>query len=266
MTTQKIKIGTDLQDTVNARVYHSSGIAREYRSQDMTRCEVTALLKYQPAFAGHDVLDLGVGTGRTTIYIAPLARRYEAIDYSPVMVAHVKKNLPGISVRLGDIRDLSDFADGSFDMVFGANNVLDAVSHKDRARALSEASRVLRDGGLLLFTSHNRLYCEAQQWPTLERSKNPVTQVLHVIRFVRRVANHLRIRPLCQFGPEFALLNDEGHDYACLHYYIDPIVQRRHLSALGFSVIDVLDHVGQSIAETDTAPVSPWLMYVAARK
>lgn len=254
------------QDAANRRVYHDVRVDREYTSQYLNRCEALTLLKYQPAFAGRDVLDLGVGTGRTALYLSLLARRYVGIDYSPVMVERAKANLPGVPILLGDIRDLSTFAARSFDMVFGSNNVVDAVSHDDRAKALSEAHRVLRNQGVLMFTSHNRLYRYARRGPTLDRSRNPVTQVKHVVRWFRKIANHRRLQHLCRFEGDFALLTDNGHDFACLHYYIDQFVQRERLGAIGFRVIDVLNHLGQSISETDPAASSPWLMYVASRE
>ncbi len=259
-------IQADQQDEANRRVYHSPRVEREYHSWNLTRCEALTLLKYQPAFAGRDVLDLGVGTGRTAIYLAPLANRYEAIDYSPVMVQRTRANLPEVSVRLGDLRDLSAFDDASFNMVFALNNVVDAVSHEDRARSLTEAHRVLRGGGLLMFSSHNRLYRYAQRGPRLDWSRNPVNQAMLFISWVRRVNNNWRNRHSHRFEADYALLSDLGHDYACLHYYIDQTVQRQRLEAHGFRTLEVIDHLGCSVAEDDPACASPCLMYVAERK
>ena len=258
--------GMNSQDEANQRVYHAFGVDREYGRWELSRCEATTLLKYQSTFAGRDVLDVGVGTGRTTFYIAPLARRYEAIDYSPVMVERVKTTMPAISVRLSDFRDLSAFSDASIDMIFATNNVYDAVSHEDRTRSLAEAHRVLRPGGHLMFTSHNRRYRHARRRPVLARSRNPVTQAAHVVTWMRSIANQLRNRHLERVEADYAILTDEGHDYQCLHYYVDPLVQRRRLAELGYRVVDVLDHVGRSVAETDACITSPWLMYVASRE
>src|SRR5436190_7400435 len=143
------------QDVVNAGVYHRDGVARVYTQTSLTRMEAAALAKYRGWFENRDVLDVGVGTGRTTRHLAPLARHNLAIDYSPVMVRYMKDAFAGVSVALADMRDLGAFGSGSFDVVFAPNNVFDAVDHDGRLRAFSEAWRVLRPGGLLAFSSHN---------------------------------------------------------------------------------------------------------------
>jgi SAM-dependent methyltransferase len=255
----------DPQYLVNARVYHARGVDHAYTSRELTRVEVMALLKHQAAFAGRDVLDLGVGTGRTALYLAPLARRYEAIDYSPVMVEHVHATMPEISVRDADMRDLSVFADGSFDFVFATNNVLDAVGHDDRLRSLREAARVLRLGGMLMFSSHNRRYRDALRGPRLHWSRNPTTEVRLLGQWARQLANHSRVGKLRREYSDYALLNDAGHDYACLHYYIDQATERQQVAALGFQVLDVFDADGHSLAVDHAAEASASLMY-AARK
>src|ERR1700681_556947 len=92
------------QDAVNRAVYHSPGVHRYYLSKILTPPETACLLKYQPHISGRDVLDIGVGAGRTARYLAPLARHYEAVDYSPVMVGYVKKTMLEVSVRQADFR------------------------------------------------------------------------------------------------------------------------------------------------------------------
>ncbi len=254
------------QDEVNRRVYMAKGVDRRYRILTLDRAETMALLKHQGAFAGRDVLDVGVGAGRTTIYLAPLARRYEAIDYSPVMIESAKARFPGISFRVADMRDLSAYADASFDFVFGSNNVIDAVSHEDRLRALAEFRRVLRVGGTLVFSSHNRQYRHVGHGPRLELARNPVTQSMNVMKWGRQLLNHARVRGLRRLDADYSLLNDMGQDFACLHYYIGHETQRRQLAGLGLKVVDVLDDEGQAVAASDAGRDSAWLMYVATRE
>lgn len=253
------------QDRVNQQIYHASDIAKSYQSRSLSDAETAALLKYQPTFAQRDVLDLGVGTGRTTWYLAPLARRYIGIDYSPAMVDHLRAALPGTDVRPADMRDLSEFGDGSFDFVLGACNVIDAVSHEDRQRVLHEARRVLRPRGIFMFSSHNRSLSTAQRGPQLLRSQNPATQAKHIAVYFRRLINHAKVRKLRRFEAEYALLNDAGHDYRLLHYYVDRDTQRKQLERTGFRLLNVFSAAGRVLAESEVDTQSSSLLYVCER-
>jgi SAM-dependent methyltransferase len=253
----------DVQYAVNASVYHASNVHRYYYSDHLWKTEVKVLLKYHAAFAGKDVLDVGVGTGRTTIYLAPLAGRYEGMDYSPVMVERAAAASPGAKIRLADMRNLSDYGSKGFDFVFATNNVIDAVSHADRLQTLSEFRRVLREGGILVFSSHNLKYRDAFRGPQLEYSRDPFSQAALLKRHYRRWKNHLRLRKLHRVEERYALLTDTGHDYACLHYYIDRFEQEAQLTAAGFDLLEVFDTDGGSLAKDDVGAPNQWLMYVA---
>jgi len=94
------------------------------------------------------VLDFGTGTGRMLTLLAGRARRAEGIDLSHQMLTVARSNLQAAgalnaSVRHGDAT-ACPYPDGSADLV-----IIHQVLHflDDPARALSEAGRVLRDGG-----------------------------------------------------------------------------------------------------------------------
>jgi SAM-dependent methyltransferase len=260
-----MNIPYDRQAEVNRRVYHAKGVERHYTSSTLTRVEALTLLKYRAAFAGRSVLDLGIGTGRTSIYLAPLAAHYEGIDYSPVMIEHFRSAFPALSARVASLCDLSSNESGSVDFIFGSNNVIDAVSHAERMRAFGEFRRVLRSEGCLIFSSHNRHFRGALRGPRLRLSRDPVRQIRNLAQWIRQLINHVRIRRLRAFEVDHALLNDRGHDYACLHYYIGPDAQRSQLARFGFRIVEVLDEEGRSLAGGETASGSPSLMYVAMR-
>lgn len=252
-------------DTQNRAVYLVPGVARRYRQRTLNEVEAIVLLKYHDAFAGRDVLDLGVGAGRSSIYLAPLAHRYEAIDYSPEMVSTMHVTMPALSVRLGDMRDLADFPDASFDFVFGPNNVLDAVGSEGRQHTLGEVHRVLRPGGLFVFSSHNRDSADALSGPRMDWSRNPVTLLLNLISWSRQLANHRRMKRLREVHEGYALLDDYGHDFTLLHFYAGQNYERKQLDMAGFETVDVLDRAGHSVTPDERAARSPDLMYVARR-
>ena len=259
--------GSDsVQSALSSRVYRDPGVVKAYAPWPyLPVMEAMALLKHQRAFVGGDVLDLGVGTGRTTLFLEPLARRYEGLDFSPVMVDYMRRQMPRVPVRLGDMRDLSAFQDGSFDFVFGSNNVISAVSHTDRLRTIAEVHRVLRGGGVFAFTSHNLGYRDAHAGPRLRLQRNPVNMARNVVACGRSLVNDARIRHHRFVGAAYELINDEGHEFGLLHYYVRRAVAEAQLQEAGFQLLDVIDPDGHFLAATDPDDHAPFLLYVARK-
>lgn len=252
-------------DAINARVYHSERVVKKYQWPELDHREVVVLLKYQPAFFNRDVLDIGVGTGRTTRFLAPLSHRYECLDYSPAMVQFLRSTMPDISTRLADMRDLSMFAPESFDFVLATACVISAVSHEDRLRVLRQVQRVLRPRGLFVFSAHNRRYRHALSAPRLQLARNPVRQAQYTAAYVRSLLNHARLQGHRRVERDYALLNDSGHDYACLHYYIDRDRQQQQLQDAGFTLLETYDRTGHVLQAGESDAEHAHLMYVAQR-
>jgi hypothetical protein len=116
-----------------------------------------------------------------------------------------------------------------------------------------------------MFSAHNRRWRWALSGPRLGRARNPASQAVLVWRYVRGLVNHARVRRFRRLEREYAVLNDSGHDYAALHYYIDRDTQRRQLEQAGFRLCEVFDVRGRSLHDGDDDSDSPSLMYVAER-
>jgi SAM-dependent methyltransferase len=103
-----------------------------------------------------DVLDLGVGAGRTTAALHGIARRYVGIDSAESMVERCRERFPDAEFQVGDAADLSAFDDGSFDAVVFSFNGIDNL-HPDETRRcyLRECHRVLRESGVLILSRRN---------------------------------------------------------------------------------------------------------------
>ena len=251
------------QEDVNRAVYSTRSIYRYYLSKTLTPSESACLRKYRGFIAGRDVLDIGVGAGRTSQHLAPLARRYEAIDYSPVMVAYLRRTMPQIRVHQADFSDLSMLGDSTFDFLFAPDNVIDALSHEHRLRAMRESSRVLRSGGILAFSAHNLHYKRALSGPSLDWSNNPLRFAKNVAKYSVSMWNHARVGPLRRTTPEYALLNDLGHHYACLHYYASRDRVAAQLAESGLRLLEALDGAGSPLAADKDDSDNPSLLYVA---
>ena len=253
------------QNRVNTEVYSAPDVTQIYTRNGLELAESVALLKYRSAFVDRDVLDIGIGTGRTTAVLAGLARSYVGIDYSETMVRFARRRFPDADIRHADMRDLGAFAEGSFDFVFATNNVIDAVSHDDRLKVFVETRRVLRPGGALMFSSHNRDATSdvAKTHPELALFRNPVTQIAQLSRYLVQRRNFKRLQPYFEVATDHVIQADIGHDFSLLHYYIDHMAQRSQLANQGFESVVVFTRDGL-VAVKDTAnTTSPWLMYVA---
>jgi SAM-dependent methyltransferase len=100
---------------------------------------------------GHDVLDVGCGTGSIALDLAPLlgAGRIVGVDGDPSQVDEARASAAARGIVNADFVTSSVYAlpfeDGSFDVVY-ANAVLMYV--RDQVGALREMRRVLRRDGL----------------------------------------------------------------------------------------------------------------------
>ncbi|HZD86441.1 MAG TPA: class I SAM-dependent methyltransferase [Gaiellaceae bacterium] len=99
--------------------------------------------------AGDRVLDAGSGPGRFSLELVRLGAEVVALDISPGQLGQLRARLPEIETHVGDVTDLSRFAEGSFDVTVCYGGPLSYVL--DRAEdALAELVRVTRPGGHVL--------------------------------------------------------------------------------------------------------------------
>ena len=138
-----------------------------------TAAENRFILSCLGDLCGKHLLDIGCGTGESSVYFARKGARCVAGDYSPEMVKAARR----LAVRYGveidaqilNAMDLG-FASNTFDIVYAAN----VLHHVDADRSLHEIHRVLKPGGI------------ACMWDPLRH--NPVINVY------RRIATEVRTR------------------------------------------------------------------------
>lgn len=139
----------------NRQIFDAGETVAEYEAATgLTPVEADLFTRCIPTDS--DILDLGVGTGRTTAALSRDARSYVGIDYAPHMVEAALRANPGVDLRVGDAADLSDFAGASFDAVVFSYNGLDYLNPADaRRRCIAEVNRVLRARGVFVLSVHN---------------------------------------------------------------------------------------------------------------
>ena len=141
-----------------AEIYGRPEIVAYYdREQDLHGAERQLFDKYIKPDC--EILDIGVGAGRTTPHLARLASRYVGVDLSEAMIARCQEKFPNLTFLALDASDLAALPDASFDVVVFSFNGIDVIpTVEGRKRCLAECTRVLRPRGHFLFSVHNPRY------------------------------------------------------------------------------------------------------------
>ncbi len=138
------------------RTYEDPQIVSSYgRHRELQAPEQTLLDQLGPDLDRMEMLDLGVGAGRTAWHFAPRVKSYLGLDYAKAMVERCRRDLPAYRFIEGDASDLGFAGDNSYDLVLFSYNGIDHLEPPVRERALAEMKRVLRPGGVMVFSSHN---------------------------------------------------------------------------------------------------------------
>jgi SAM-dependent methyltransferase len=105
-----------------------------------------------------DVLELGAGHGRDALYFARLGFSVHATDFSPLALEQLSgaARAQGVAERMTrtphDVREPLPLPDGSVDAVFAHMLLCMALSTEQIQRLVGEVRRVLRPGGVLVYT------------------------------------------------------------------------------------------------------------------
>lgn len=101
---------------------------------------------------GMRILEIGTATGRYAHYFAQNGYTVDAVELVQSNIELFKKKTrPGepVTVRQGNAMDLSFFADNTFDITLLLGPMYHLYTPEDQSRALSEAIRVTKRGGII---------------------------------------------------------------------------------------------------------------------
>jgi ubiquinone/menaquinone biosynthesis C-methylase UbiE len=242
----------------NLDKYKTVAVVAHYaKRSELSSCEKYLFDRHlQPGMA---ILDMGVGGGRTTQYLCQIAERYVGADYSEAMIDACRQRFPGREFRHCDARDMP-FADGEFDaVVFSANGIDYIASDEGRARCLAEVVRVLKPGGVFIFSSHNArmlalwpLFKGARLYQILWRILRAISK--SVIIAARNVSSGVYFaRQGYIRDPEFG-----GFDL----YVSTPETIAPQLALIGLSLIEIM---GDRFPDVSARFLTPWYYYVCRK-
>lgn len=239
------------------------------QQRELQRPELSILRYLGDRLRGMNMLDIGVGGGRTTRSFASSVREYVGIDHSTNMIESCQSQLSSfpdnVSFMVCDVRDMRVFDEGSFDFILFSFNGIDYLSHEDRLEAFQQMRRVVKKGGVICFSTHNlRNLIGMPVFPGF--SVNPVKMAHLASRYLRHAYRNLRFRRL---GTErYAIVNDGAHGSRLATYYILPEEQLKQLSDCGFSEFRIFClQTGCPISDLSKVGTrkDAWLYYLCER-
>ncbi len=257
-----------MTESQNQITYTTKGIVQYYAQlKALQPAEQMLFDRLRPQLPQFRMLDIGVGAGRTTQHFQPVVAEYVGIDDSADMIRACRDRFPQASpttFQVCDARDMSCFADDSFDLILFSFNGIDYVSHDDRLLVLKEINRIGKPGSIFCFSSHHlqgfdRIFDFKSQW-----SFNPIATytnlvMLTILRFLNRpfTPSQLKARP-------YAILKDESHNFRLNTYYIRSQAQLTQLTP-DFTDIEVYSWRSDRplVTEADrSANTDLWLYYL----
>lgn len=146
--------------------------ARASLSVGLWRSEFTLLSEHVPKEA--HILELGTGAGRVAAGMALAGwARLVATDFSPEMIEAAQAVVEQLGVAERVTCEVADatalpYPDGAFDAaVFAFNGLFMIPGEGRREIALREIARVLKPGGIFIFSGHDREATRREHWKRL---------------------------------------------------------------------------------------------------
>lgn len=216
-----------MHNTVDNLSLHTSPAAlAAYKAETGFRVDECQLINEFFPSPPATLLDLGVGSGRTTVALANMGYRVKGIEYCSKLVEYANVQFPTVCITQGDARCLS-FSGEFFDAALFSWNGIDYMSPvEDRIQVIREVFRVLRPGGVFLMSSRNAMGCIGRLWRPPLLTKRAIRFWLDQLGCFGSVAKgYFRWRDDVLGAPLF--------------YSARPSVQRRQLIACGWEVLAI---------------------------
>jgi SAM-dependent methyltransferase len=221
----------------NLAIFEAAEVTEFYRREERLYKAEEYLFERHIA-PGSDIIDIGVGGGRTAEFLAKSARRYLGIDYSSSMVAACRQRFPHLSFACADATNLSDIGNDSFDVtVFSANGFDCIPSDEARMQCLRELRRVTRPTGCIILSSHNAKILVVL--PDFDGARWPIWRIIYSLGKTFQVGSRSLLSRAFYSGEGY--IKDAGH-WGMTMYVSTPQTIKRDAESVGLRVIDSRDY------------------------
>ena len=178
-----------------------------------------------------DILDVGGGPGAYAAWLSDRGDRVHVVDPIPLHVEQARDAHPRVTGEVGDARDLRQES-GSVDAVLLLGPLYHLVERADRLRALAEAQRVLRPGGVLFVAAISRF-----------------AGLLDLL--VGELLHEPDVRPLVAAALESGAFMGSADGLFTTAYFHLPRDLRAEVTEAGFSTVQILSVEGPGFLVAD---------------
>lgn len=252
----------------NQNAYSSERTVAEYTAHiGLQKGEESIVNKFKAKILGGNILDIGIGAGRTSEHLIPLASKYTGIDFSEPFVNICKERFssqPNAHIYFGDARDLGFLPSKSFDFVFFSFNGIDYVDYEGRQKIFNEFSRLIKDDGILSFSFHNK--GNLDKLYSFQFPRNPFKYIWEWNRMnkVKSINGDKEIYK----KREWFIIKDGGENFTLDTFYADGLHEVTKLKEFGFKTFFFHDAVTGhelSLSDLQTAD-TPWIYLTALKQ
>ena len=166
--------------------------------------------KYLEEYDAPKILDVGAGTGRYSVQLADEGYDVTAVELVKHNLGILKSKKSSVKAYQGTALNLSRFSENTFDMTLVFGPMYHLYNFEDKVRALQEAKRVTKTGGIILVAYCMNEYSvitygfkENNIRESIENGK--LTEDFHVISEPEDLYEYVRIEDINKLNEEVHL-------------------------------------------------------------
>ena len=210
------------------------------------------------------IMDIGAGTGACCIPLADEGYTVSAVEMVKHNLGILKKKTKLVDARQGNACNMKKYADDTFDVTLLFGPMYHLFSHEDKIKALSEAKRITKPGGVIfvayVMNEYGVItYCFKERHIKEIMENHRLTEDFHTVSQVENLYDYVRIEDInklnqqCGLKRKMIISPDGAADYMRQYlnkldeeefqYFLDyqlSICERQDLIGAGAHTVDIL--------------------------